>query len=349
MQMDQPPTTQPTGRIHSFGDLLHGGRVERADLDDIEDKLWFDREGRDAYVRFGVLLVLSVMIATGGVLTDSTATVIGAMIVAPLMTPIMASALAVVAGDLAHLGRSLLLVGVGVVTAVGLSFLLGVLSPVIVNATTNSQVAGRVQPRLTDLIVALASGAAGAFALSRRNVSDALPGVAIAISLVPPLCVVGIMLANHDAHAAAAAGLLFTTNFLAILVAGGGVLAIMGYGRAAMAARTRGRRTAAVSIAIATLIIAIPLGLTGARVASDAAAEYQLQNDAAAQLPAGYELANVDANGDVIKITVEGPPGDVSRLADQIAAAVHARYPDVTVRVALLAGQIVEIPPASAG
>ena len=319
------------------------------DLDELADKLWFDREGRDAYVRFGVLLVLSVVIATGGILTDSTATVIGAMIVAPLMTPIMASALAVVAGDLAHLGRSLLLVAIGVVVSIGLSFLLGVASPVIVNASTNAQVSGRVNPRLTDLIVALACGAAGAFALSRRNVSDALPGVAIAISLVPPLCLVGVMLANHDTRSAAAAGLLFTTNFLAILVAGGGSLAIMGYGKVAIAAGARGRRAASISIAIAALLVAIPLGLTSARVARNAAAEYRIQGEAAARLPAGYDLATVDANGDVISITIEGPAGDVTGIASQIAGAVHASYPGATVRVVLLTGEIVEIPPAGTG
>ncbi len=248
------------GSPRTFGDLIHGGPVGRPDLDDLADKLWFDREGgRDPYVRFGVLLFLSVVIASGGVLGDSTATVIGAMIVAPLMTPIMATALGVVTGDLRHLGRSLLTVAMGVAATVSLSYLIGVLSPVVVDATTNSQVAGRISPRLSDLMVALASGAAGAFALSRRNVSDTLPGVAIAISLVPPLCVVGIMLANHDASASAGAMLLFLTNFLAILVAGGGLLAIMGYAGVAFAGHHRGRRAAAVVVAVATVLIAVPL------------------------------------------------------------------------------------------
>jgi uncharacterized hydrophobic protein (TIGR00271 family) len=180
MQMDHRPPP-PTGRVRSFGDLLNGGRVARADLEELAGKLWFDREGRDAYVRFGVLLVLSVVIAAGGVLTDSTATVIGAMIVAPLMTPIMATTFAIVVGDVAHIGRSLAIVAVGVGVAIGLSFLLGLWSPAIVTVATNLQVAGRVKPSIADLVVALAAGAAGAFGLSRRNVSDALPGVAIAI------------------------------------------------------------------------------------------------------------------------------------------------------------------------
>ena len=81
-------------RRPTLGDRLHGGAVTADDLETLADKLYFDREpGGDAYVRFWALLLFAVIIATGGVLTDSTAVVIGAMIVAPLMTPIMASAL----------------------------------------------------------------------------------------------------------------------------------------------------------------------------------------------------------------------------------------------------------------
>src|SRR5690348_15772362 len=110
------------GSSSSVAELLHGGPVGAPDLDDLADKLWFDREGgRDPYVRFGVLLLLSVVIASGGLLTDSTATVIGAMIVAPLMTPIMGTALGVVTGDLRHLWRSLITVAAGVAATVGLS------------------------------------------------------------------------------------------------------------------------------------------------------------------------------------------------------------------------------------
>ena len=209
----------------------------------------------------------------------------------------------------------------------------------------NSQVAGRVHPNITDLLVALASGAAGAFGLSRRNVSDALPGVAIAISLVPPLCVAGVMLANHDPGASADAMLLFVTNFLAILIAGGVLLGVMGYGRAAVDERARGRRTAAVVIGVTTLAVAVPLALTGRQIAQDGWREFQVQSNAAANLPPGYDLVGVTASDDTIDVTVEGPPGDITENANEIAAAVHADYPTTTVRVSLVATQIVEIAP----
>ncbi len=344
---DTEPRTS-SGRIHSLGELLHGGPVTREDLDDLAGKLWFGLEGtKDPYVRFGVLLVFSVVIATGGVLSDSTATVIGAMIVAPLMTPIMASALAVVTGNSGQLGRSLLIVLIGVIVSVGLSFLMALGSSVVVDATTNGQVAGRVSPRLSDLLVALASGAAGGFALSRRNVSDALPGVAIAISLVPPLCVVGVMLANADAGASGGASILFLTNFIAIIVAGGGMLAIMGYGRVAMAERSTGRRRATVVIAVATLALAIPLAVSGLRIGRDTALEYSIRSHANQALGGGdVQLSSVDARGSTVEVVLEGPPEDGTRIANQVANAIHEQRPELTVRVSVLQSEVVEISPS---
>ena len=97
--------------MSAFGSLLHGGRVEQADYDLLAAKLYFHgSDSKDAYVRFTVQLVLSAVIATGGVIGDSTAVVIGAMIIAPLMVPIMATAFAVVAGDAQGLVRSVALV-----------------------------------------------------------------------------------------------------------------------------------------------------------------------------------------------------------------------------------------------
>jgi uncharacterized hydrophobic protein (TIGR00271 family) len=266
------PEMRPAGRWTGTGPLLHGGRVEQQDLDALRAKLFFDLEPTgDGYVRFAVLLVLSVLIATGGVMADSTATVIGAMIVAPLMTPIMATAFALVTADVPRVGRSVSIVIGGAAVAIGLSYLFAVISPVFVDATSNAQIVARVSPRGLDLIIALASGAAGAFALSRANVADALPGVAIAISLVPPLSVVGVTLANGDQGAAAGAFLLFLTNFLAIIVAGGGMLAAMGYGRAALGGRSsRSRRHATIVVAAGTMIVLVPLAITSAHVARDA-------------------------------------------------------------------------------
>ena len=146
-------------------------------------------------------------------MSGNTATVIGAMIVAPLMTPILGTALALVLAERRDLLHSMGLVLAGAATVVAIGYLIGALHATDVLAETNSQVAGRVSPKLIDLTAALATGVVGAFALVRSDISDALPGVAIAISLVPPLAVVGLTLESGSPSQASGALLLFATNF----------------------------------------------------------------------------------------------------------------------------------------
>jgi uncharacterized hydrophobic protein (TIGR00271 family) len=347
MQMDQQPPMDPPSRISSLGDLLHDGRVERSDLDVLRDKLFFDREpGRDPYVRFALLMVLSVTIATGGIVTDSTATVIGAMIVAPMMTPIMAMALAVVTGDGRRIGRALLTVLAGVAIAVVLSWFFAELSRTVVTVASNGQVSGRIAPRTADLIIALASGAAGAFALSRANVSDALPGVAIAISLVPPLSVVGVMIANGDPSAAVGAMLLFVTNLLAILVAGGGLLAIMGYGRAALGHRTsRERRRAAIVIALATLAVLVPLSITGIRAGTRSILETSVTSQVRRAIAGSpVELKSVSSTNDTVEVVLTGDRQRDQGLVKTLTGALHRAHPGTTVRVLLVQTEVTQVP-----
>jgi uncharacterized hydrophobic protein (TIGR00271 family) len=174
-----------------LSEMIRENRFTPEDVSRFAAKLFFEGAKRRKYnEQFDVLLVLATIIATMGIVGDSTATVIGAMIIAPLMTPIMATA-ALVTGRLGRAGRSLLLVAVGVI---GLSWLFGLVYTGVLSFDSNSQILGRVSPRLIDLIAALASGAAGAFCMAREDISDSLPGVAISISLVPPLCVVGLSL-----------------------------------------------------------------------------------------------------------------------------------------------------------
>jgi uncharacterized hydrophobic protein (TIGR00271 family) len=168
--------------------------LAQVDIEQMRDQVFFEGpERRRQLSRYLLLLLLSAVIATAGVVSDSTATVIGAMIIAPLMTPILGVVLGVVLTDRANLARCLLLAA-GAAAVVALSWLLGHLVPYPVTAATNSQVAARVTPRLVDLVAALATGAVGSVALTRPDISDTLPGVAIAISLVPPLAVAGLTL-----------------------------------------------------------------------------------------------------------------------------------------------------------
>jgi uncharacterized hydrophobic protein (TIGR00271 family) len=138
------------------------------------------------------------------------------MIVAPLMTPILGIVLAVALTDGPNLRRCLLLVITGAAVVVAVGWLLGLFVPYPVVAQTNAQVAARVTLQLADLVAALATGAVGSVALARSDISDTLPGVAIAISLVPPLAVVGLTLESGAPRQSLAALLLFTTNVAAM-------------------------------------------------------------------------------------------------------------------------------------
>ena len=203
--------------------------VSGADIDRMADRLFL--EGRRKQSAFWVLLTLAAIIAGAGVVADSDATVIGAMIVAPLMTPILGTALAVVLADRPRIVR-----GrhhrprPGPPSSWRIGFLLGLLVPEPVVAATNARSPAGSAPTSSTWSPSLATGLVGAFALVRDDVSDTLPGVAIAISLVPPLAVVGLTLESGAPGQALGALLLFASNVAAIIATGTGCSSPTGCG-----------------------------------------------------------------------------------------------------------------------
>jgi uncharacterized hydrophobic protein (TIGR00271 family) len=279
--------------------------------------------------RFWILLTLASVIASAGVGGDSTATVIGAMIVAPLMTPILGTMLAVILADRANLGRCVLLVATGALAAIAIGFLVGLAIPGDVVADTNAQVAARVTPRLIDLLAALATGVVGSVALVRSDISDTLPGVAIAISLVPPLTVVGLTLEAGETGQATGALLLFATNVMAILVTGIGVMALYGVHKAAEAERPAGvravnRRRAITVIAASLALIAIPLSATSTRIATDRSRESDVRAAATAWADSvGWRVVAVQTRNAGVLIQFEGPEPipDTAALRESLVAS----------------------------
>jgi uncharacterized hydrophobic protein (TIGR00271 family) len=264
--------------------------------------------------RFWILIVLASIIAAAGIAADSTATVIGAMIVAPLMTPILGTMLSVVLADRSNLVRSLLLLACGGLAAIAVGWLVGLLVVNDVVAGTNSQVAGRVHPRLVDLLSALATGAVGSVALVRRDISDTLPGVAIAISLVPPLGVVGFTLEAGKPDQALGAFLLFLTNVAAILGSGTLVMALYGFfGPTALEngfeRRTVNRRNGVLIIAAMVVAVSVPLTATSVTLAQDTSREARTLAAARSFGHAvGWSTGDVTTRGDVVLVHMEGPP-----------------------------------------
>ena len=163
---------------------------------------------------FYIMVVLSCTVATYGLLSNSTAVIIGAMLIAPLMNPILGGGLALITGNNVLLRVTIKAELIGAIIAVTLSAILTLLLPV---SELTSEILARTEPTLIDLIIALASGAAGTYAICYRA-GATLPGVAIATALMPPLCVVGITLAKQEYHMAGGALLLFIANMVAINV-----------------------------------------------------------------------------------------------------------------------------------
>ncbi|MGB3364671.1 MAG: TIGR00341 family protein [Thermodesulfobacteriota bacterium] len=171
--------------------------------------------GSEPGIRFYLLLTTSALIAAFGLIANSTAVIIGAMLVSPLMTPIIGSSLGLVIGDTRLFANSLRSVVVGTVLAILFSSLLGFL-PLALEATPEMLL--RVRPTLLDLCVAVLAGFAGAYAMIDEKVSPALPGVAIAVAIVPPLANTGICLSLGYYSGAFGSFMLFFANFLSILL-----------------------------------------------------------------------------------------------------------------------------------
>jgi len=185
---------------------------------------------------FFLLTLLSSVIATLGLLTDSAATIIGAMLVAPLMTPIIGLGMASVTGNSDLLRKAASALVKGALLSIFISFLLTLgnrFMPFLDLRVENlpHEVLIRTQPSPIDLGIALAGGLAAAFALAMPDISAALPGVAIATALMPPLSVVGVGLAFGRVDVAGGALLLFLTNAVTIAFAGMLVFVALGFSR----------------------------------------------------------------------------------------------------------------------
>ncbi len=171
--------------------------------------------GSEPKISFYAMLATASLIASFGLIANSTAVIIGAMLVSPLMTPIIGIALSLILGNANLLGRAIRAVIVGVFLAISIAALLG-LFPLALNPTP--EMLSRTEPNLLDLLVAVFAGFAGTYALIDARLSPALPGVAIATAIVPPLANSGLCLAMGAYMGAWGSFLLFFANFLAILL-----------------------------------------------------------------------------------------------------------------------------------
>lgn len=318
-------------------------RSQRQSVEDLQQALdlaYGDRVSKRG--GFLIMLTLAAVIAIAGVLTDSTATVIGAMIIAPLGTPILGIALGIVTGHISLVLRSILwvLIGLVIVVVLGLVFAVFVATPE--SLATNSQVVGRTSPSLMDLMAALATGFAGGFAMCRKDLSAVLPGVAISISLVPPLGVVGVCAGQGQWSDALGALVLFLSNVVALVIAGSIVFTMGGYARDPGSSRIANRRRAYLVVTVLAIIIAVPLAANS--IASVALARWSvaIQQSAVTWLEdqKGARVYDIEWSGVTATLDVTTDDGSIPPL-DELQTALSRVLPGY-VGVVLDVGQGVE-------
>ena len=214
---------------------------------------------------FYFMLSLSTIIATLGLLLNSTATIIGAMIIAPLMNPIITLSYALVASKRKLLQRSFLTLLSGIALTILIAF---ISTNVLGIRVVRSEIIARISPNSGDLVVGMAAGAAASFAYTRPSIANALPGVAISVALVPPLSVVGIGLflgekvtpgvgtSLQEGNLWTGALLLFLTNLVAIVFTAALIFLLQAYGNWQRAA------LGLLLSLIALFLVSLPLGFS---------------------------------------------------------------------------------------
>lgn len=304
-------TVDPADTYGIIAAWLSQREMDAVAAGDVEDRVFLHRGDRRARLsRFAVLMALATTIATFGIATDSTAVVIGAMLVAPLMTPILGVAAGLINGRTRSAALSATVVVLGAAGAVSLAWLLSAAIPDLEAVVQNSQVTTRTAPSLLDLAIAIAAGAAGAYGVSRAESTDALPGVAVAIALVPPLAVVGITLHAGDLGQAGGALLLFLTNLFSILLMAGIVFVLVGYGSWGRLYLRRNRiRVSFAAVVFAILLITIPLALTARNVFRESNA---LRNASVAVTEwlgedTSLRIESISVTDDTIEVRLIGP------------------------------------------
>lgn len=288
------------------------------------------RESAQPDFDYFVLVVLSSMISTLGLLTNSGAVIIGAMLVAPLMSPIIGLGLGSLIGDeklLKNAGSAIIR---GALIAVLIAILLTWLNvslPFITLHNLPAEVLARTRPTPIDLLIALAGGLAAAFALAQPSLSAALPGVAIATALMPPLGTVGIGIAMKRWDVAGGALLLFVTNAVTIAFASMLVFWVLGFTPGAQNGK-KVPRSLALS-AMVTLLMLLPLSILSVSFFKEASRTRQIDAVVSQEVATrgailtDLAVSTTDAGVLHLEITLRTPRqlyyGDVDSLQADIA------------------------------
>lgn len=270
-------------------------------------------------------LIFAILIASVGLNVNSTAVVIGAMLISPLMGPIIGAGLALGINDIELFRRATRNLAVAAGVSILTSTLYFALSPL---AAVQSELLARTRPTLYDVLIATFGGAAGMVALTRKgDKGNVLPGVAIATALMPPLCTIGFGLAQGNWHFVIGALHLFIINALFICLATLGLTRLLHFERIAYLDPLRARRIR-LSIALITLATAVPSAIVALNVISETRFESAARRFAADNLRfSDRSVVNLELSYgpkvSTIVATIIGPP-----LAPETLKFIENRLPD---------------------
>jgi uncharacterized hydrophobic protein (TIGR00271 family) len=253
------------------------------------------RDNATASSAFQVLMVLSVLLALTGLYANSAPVIIGAMVLAPLMSPVVSLAMGLARTESSLIQSSLRTLAIGVAWGLACGIVLAWIMPLEI---PTSEMRVRMSPTLLDLLVAVVSGIAGAYAHAKENIAKGLAGVAIAVALVPPLSVAGIGLGWADWNMAGGALLLLITNLVGIALAGSATFLVLGF-----APFKRARAGLGVTLAI-MLVISAPLYIAFSHLVEKDHIVEQIR----AQVPAGQvDLSGLTVSVTSIQVTLGDP------------------------------------------
>lgn len=274
------------------------------------------------------MTVMSAGIAVLGLLLSSPAVVIGAMLLSPLMSPIIGSGFAMATGDVVWLRRCLRALAIGSLLAIAFCALIVLLSPL---QTVTEEIAARTRPNLFDLLVALFSALAGGYATIRGKMGT-IVGVAIATALMPPLAVVGFGLATFNWTVFGGALMLFVTNLMTIAFTAAIMARLYGF-RSRLTDKQN--RLQDVVIAFSFILLAVPLALTLRTIAWEANASRQIRATIDEAFVEDARIDQLDIQYDSAPLRIEA-----SVLTPQFAQQADS---DVSRRLERLLGRPVDI------
>lgn len=262
--------------------------IHHADQDEVKETFLSLRENAQTSQAYLVLMVLSTLLATVGLFANSAPVIIGAMILAPLMAPIISLSMGVLRQSSDLVSNSSKTLGTGIFLALFCGTFLTWLMPL---QSLNPEISARLSPTILDLGVAIISGIAGAYANARSEVAKSLAGVAIAVALVPPLAVSGIGIGWLDWAVFSGAFLLFATNLVGIVLAAAATFLVMGFSPFKLA-----KRGLLLSLAFVA-VVSVPLVLSFDSMVKEQRMVYALEHWQCTQLPFPVTLQEVKIRG----------------------------------------------------